>query len=99
MHPGAIKRSILITQTNTFDTPLLRQLIRAGKAGELVAKGVPGGFVLAMREGLDEQLLEAQRGHARKFKRLEALASFLKGLGAQNFEVDLTQWDVQSLDV
>ncbi|MDE2400184.1 MAG: hypothetical protein KGL90_00775 [Burkholderiales bacterium] len=52
-----------------------------------------------MREGLDEQLLEAQRGHARKFKRLEALASFLKGLGAQNFEVDLTQWDVQSLDV
>lgn len=32
---------------------------------------LPGCFVLAARDGLDEQLLEAQRGHARKFKRLE----------------------------
>ncbi len=82
-----------------FDTSLLRQLVRSGKAGALVAKGVPGGFMLAMREGLDEQLLEAQRGHARKFKRLEAIASFLKDLGAQEFTVELEQWAPKSLDV
>jgi hypothetical protein len=82
-----------------FDTPLLRQLLRSGKAGALVAKGVPGGFVLAMREGLDEQLLEAQRGHARKFKRLEAVASYLKDLGAKEFAVELEQWAPKSLDV
>lgn len=82
-----------------IDTPVLRQLIRAGKAGTLVAKGVPGGFVLALREGLDEQLLEAQRGHARKFKRLEAVASYLKNLGAQEFAVELDQWSPKSLDV
>lgn len=82
-----------------FDTPLLRQLLRSGKAGVLVAKGVPGGFVLAMREGLDEQLLEAQRGHARKFKRLEAVASYLKDLGAKEFAVELEQWAPKSLDV
>jgi hypothetical protein len=82
----------LIYQNKVIDTPVLRQLIRAGKAGTLVAKGVPGGFVLALREGLDEQLLEAQRGHARKFKRLEAVASYLKNLGAQEFAVELDQW-------
>ncbi len=82
-----------------IDTPLLRQLVRVGKAGNLVAKGVPGGFVLAMREGLDEQLLEAQRGHARKFKRLEAVASYLKDLGAKEFSVELEQWTPKALNV
>jgi len=82
-----------------IDTPLLRQLVRSGKAGALVAKGVPGGFVLAMREGLDEQFLEAQRGHARKFKRLEAVASYLKELGARDFAVEIEQWEPRSLDL
>ena len=65
----------------------------------MVAKGVPGGFVLAMREGLDEQLLEAQRGHARRFRRLEAVASYLKDLGAHEFAVELDQWTKRALDV
>lgn len=82
-----------------FDTALLRQLARSGKAGQLIAKGVPGGFVLAMREGLEDQLLEAQRGHARKFKRLEAVASFLQPLGVQEFTVELGQWSKKSLNV
>ena len=82
-----------------LDTSLLRQLIHLGKAGVLVARGVPGGFVLAMRDGLDEQFLEAQRGHARKFKRLESVASYLKDLGAREFAVELEQWAPKSLDV
>jgi hypothetical protein len=52
-----------------------------------------------MREGLDEQLLEAQRGHARKFKRLEAVASYLKDLGAHGFTVEIDQWAPKALDV
>lgn len=90
---------MLMHQVATFDTAVLRQLVRVGKAGELVAKGVPGGFVLAMRNGLDEQLLRAQRGGARRFKRLEALASYLQDLGAQRFEVELEQWTPSSLNV
>lgn len=82
-----------------INTAVLRQLVRSGKAGELVAKGVPGGFLLAMKEGLDEQLVEAQRGHARKFKRLEAVASYLHELGARQFTVDLEQWSRKALDV
>jgi len=88
-----------MNQLVTFDTAILRQLVRVGKAGELVAKGVPGGFVLAMRDGLDEQVLKAQRGGARKFKRLETLAGFLQDLGAHRFEVELEQWTPSSLSV
>lgn len=82
-----------------IDTPLLKQLVRSGKAGELVARGVPGGFLLEIRDGIDEQILEAQRGHPRKFKRLEALASYLKSLGAREFAVELAQWEQDALDV
>lgn len=74
-----------------IDTPLLRQLVHTGKAGELVAKVVPGGFVLAMREGAVEQLLKAQRGGPRTFKRLEAVASYLSELGADKFSVELSR--------
>jgi len=76
-----------------IDTPVLRQLLRSGKAGELIAKGIPGGFVLAIRDGLDDQMLAAQRGGPRQFKRLDAVASYLKALGAPRFSVDLGRWD------
>ncbi len=73
--------------------------MRSGKAGALVAKGVPGGFVLTMREGIDEQLLRAQRGGPRKFKRLEAVATYLQTVGAARFEVEIGQWSNASLDL
>lgn len=88
-----------MNQRSMIDTPLLRQLIRSGKVGKLVAKGIPGGFLLSMQEGLDEQLLEAQRGHPRKFKRLEAVASYLSKLGAHQFMVETDHWTSVSLEV
>jgi hypothetical protein len=88
-----------MVHSHMIDTPLLRQLVRAGKAGDLVAKGVPGGFLLVMREGLDEQLLEAQRGHARKFKRLDTMASYLKHIGVHAFTIELDQWGPKALNI
>ena len=90
---------VLMHQIDMFDTPLLRQLIHSGKAGDLVAKGVPGGFVLAMRDGLDEQVLRAQRGGARKFKRLDALAAYLQSVGASSFAVEMVGWSESSLNL
>jgi hypothetical protein len=84
-------------QRRAIDTPLLRQLVLAGKAGSLIARGVPGGFVLLMREGLEEQILETQRGRARKFRRLDAVAAYLSGLGVRAFAVELEQWTADSL--
>jgi hypothetical protein len=84
-------------QTNGIDTPVLRQLVRSGKAGQLIARGVPGGFVLVMKEGLESQVLEAQRGHQRTFKRLDAIASYLADLGAGEFTVEIGQWTPEGL--
>jgi hypothetical protein len=88
-----------MNQNSMIDTPLLRQLVRHGKAGSLIAKGVAGGFLVVIRDGLDEQLLEAQRGHARKFKKLESVANYLNGLGARGFSVELDQWSEKSLSM
>lgn len=81
-----------MNHNTTIDTPLLRELVRRGSAGQLIVRGVPGGFILIVRHDLDEQLLGAQRGHARKFKRLDAVASYLETLGVRVFEVDLNGW-------
>ena len=80
-----------------FDTPTLRHLATLGRAAGLVAKGVPGGFVLVMRSGIQEEVLTAQRGGPRTFRRLETGASYLKDLGIHSFEVDLGSWDSNSL--
>lgn len=93
LYSQSIKTQVLITQNNIFDTRLLRQLIRSGKTGELVARGVPGGFVLAMRDGLDEQILFSQRGRHRVFRRLDAVAAFLRKVGGQEFVVELGHWE------
>lgn len=89
----------MINQFESIDAKLLRQLVQTGKVGHLVAKGVPGGFVLLMMEGLGEQVLEAQRGHPRKFKKLEAVASFIQGMGGSEFHVELSQWSAKSLQI
>jgi hypothetical protein len=85
-------RALLMAQKQTIGTPLLRQLVRTRKAGQLVARGVPGGYMLVMREAEDEQVLEAQRGHARCFRRLDAVVSYLQDLGAGGFTVEVPQW-------
>lgn len=80
-----------------MNTPLLKQLAALGKTGPLVAKGVPGGFVIVMRDMLEEQLLEAQRGHPRVFKKLDAVASFLHGIGVLTFDVETVNWSPVAL--
>lgn len=85
--------AILTHQIDMIDTPVLRHLARAGKLDELVAKAVPGGFVLVVRNGLEEEILRAQRGGARTFKRLDAVSSYLAELGVTRFCVDLSMRD------
>lgn len=63
------------------------------------AKGVPGELALTMRERLDEQVLRAQRMGPRRFKRREAVASYLHDVGAKRFEVKLDQWSNHTLEV
>lgn len=45
-----------------------------------------------MKVGQNEEVLEAQRGHPRRFRRLDAAARYLEGIGAEAFIVDLSKW-------
>lgn len=74
-------------------TPVLRHLVATGLAGQMVARGVPGGFMLVMKRRGSESTLAAQRGAPRLFRRLDTLAGFLKDLGVQSATVEFEQWD------
>jgi hypothetical protein len=76
-------------QTTALEARLLRELVEAGAVSHAVVKAVPGGFVLAVTIGLDCRLLEAQRGGARRFRTLDAVARFLHALGLVKFAVEL----------
>ena len=81
-------------------TPLLRHLVATGLAGQLVARGVPGGFFLVMKSpGGEEFVLAAQRGSSRLFKRLDTLAGFLNDLGARSAVIEFGAWDGRSSDL
>lgn len=75
-----------------ISTPLLRQMAAAGAITRIAARGVPGGYVLNVRMGMDEQLLEAQRGGVRCFKRLDAVAKYVKSIGLDGFNVEIAAW-------
>ena len=76
-------------------TPILRNLIASGLAGQLIARGVAGGFVLVMSNRGAEQKLASQRqpDEPRVFRRLDTLAGFLKDLGALTALIELEDWD------
>ena len=80
-----------------IDTPTLRKLAAMGQASHLIAKGVPGGYILVLRSGLDEEALKAQRGGPRLFRKLEAVVNYLADMGISSFEVDSSSWDPDSL--
>jgi hypothetical protein len=73
-------------------TTVLRQLIAAGAVSRVTFRATSGGYILCVRIGLDEQILEAQRGGARIFRTLDAGARFIHGLGLGLFETDLAKF-------
>lgn len=81
----------------SISTAILRELIAAGSVTALSATGAPGGFYLSAQVGLERRLLDTQRGGPRLFKRLDALASFVHGVGLSKFEVDIAQWGAADL--
>ena len=74
-----------------INEPILRTLAAAGSVRELVAQRVPAGsgfaWVLTVRVGIAEAPLERQRGGAREFKSLDAVAALVDSLGLAGMSV------------
>ncbi len=79
-----------------IDTPVLRQLARLGSLEEVIARQVPGGFVVIVRNGIEEEALLAQRGGPRTFRHLDTLCSFLAQVGVLRFTVEAGNFGTQN---
>lgn len=73
---------------NMIDSRQLAALVNSGSIKCVAVQGAAGGFTVTV----DGQLIEAKRGHARLFRKLQTAATYLKGKGIGTFTVDLSMW-------
>ena len=74
--------------SETINHATLEQLIDADAVRSATVVGVQGGWSVLVRYGMAERRLAAKRGGVRTWRRLDAVAGYLRGLGLARFEVD-----------
>lgn len=70
--------------------PVLRELIQASEAVSATVSGRERGFALLIHLGSSEKVLATSRGVVRLFASLDTACSFVKDLGLERFEVDMS---------
>ncbi len=71
-----------------IDTKQLITLVNANAVKNVEVHGINGGFTIIV----DNNLLEAKRGHTRIFRKLQTAATFLKQNGIGEFKVNVSTW-------
>jgi len=80
--------------SNIIDHSTLSRLVEAGAVRGAHIVGQPGGWVVMVRYSMHERLLAAKNTRAvRVWRRFETLASYLKGIGLTQFDVDAANFD------
>lgn len=75
---------------DTIDHSTLIQLVEAGNVCDAHVVTKTDGFVIEVTYGQRNRVLKAQRsGQERRFKKMETLMSYLKGIGISKFDVDM----------
>lgn len=80
----------LITSTT------LKELADAGSIRHAVVVADPDGYAITVKYGLTERVVQARRGHVRRFKTIDAAAKALKALGIVRVELDLSNLDASA---
>lgn len=71
-----------------IDSRQFAALANAGAVKNVIVVGTNGGFMIKV----NEQLIEAKRGHPRIFRKLHTAASFIKDKGIGRFSVEIDNW-------
>lgn len=80
--------------TDTIDHSTLSRLVEAGAVHGAHIVGQPGGWAVMVRYGMHERALATKNTRAvRVWRRFETLASYLKGIGLTQFDVDVANFD------
>jgi hypothetical protein len=81
-----------------IDAPHLKLLVEAGAVQYLTARGIPGGFVIVVRVGLNEKTVRGQKVKApRVFTTLDGISNYCRAAGVRRFDVDLAGYSKESL--
>jgi len=81
--------------SNTLNTATLREIAAAGAVSSVRLVAQSDGFAIYIRYGLAEKVLQAKRGHVRRFKSLDRAAAYVRELGIAQMEVDVSNWHQQ----
>jgi len=80
--------------SDIIDHSTLSRLVEAGAVRGAHIVGQPGGWVVMVRYSMHERLLAAKNTRSvRVWRRFETLASYLKGIGLTQFDVDAANFD------
>jgi hypothetical protein len=74
----------------TIKEPVLRELIQASAAVSATVSGRERGFAVLVHLGTSDKLLATSKGVVRLFASLDTVCSFVKDLGLERFEVDMS---------
>jgi len=77
----------------TITSATLKEIASSGAVTSVRLVAQSDGFSLFVRYGLAERVLQAKRGHIRRFKSLERAAMYVRRQGISLVEVDLAHWE------
>ena len=77
-------------ELQTIKEPVLRELIQASEAVSAIVSGRERGFAVLVHLGTSNKLLATSKGVVRLFASLDTACSFVKDLGLERFEVDMS---------
>jgi hypothetical protein len=82
-----------MTQTSTLAIATLKELASAGAVTSIRLVAQADGFAIFIRYGQLEKVLQAKRGHIRRFKSLDRAVAFVRELGFARMEIDVSDWE------
>lgn len=80
-----------MSEQQTIREPILRQLIEIGSVTQAIVVGQEHGFAVQFQAGRSEKVLTTAKGGVRLFASLDTVSSFVRDLGIERFEVDMTK--------
>lgn len=91
-----LKGAKMAITAETIDHNTLTHLVAAGAVRGADVIGHAGGWGVVIKYGMTERTLAARRGAIRTFRRFETLATYLKGIGISQYNVNAADFDLAS---
>ena len=76
--------------TGSLKEPILRELIEASESITATVTGQDRGFAIVIHVGTADKFLSTSRGAVRLFASLDTACAFVRDIGLERFQVDMS---------